>query len=134
MSMLERMQPALKSLLNLENELRSAARNALIMRSDEAKAHMEEARRHYHEALASIRQEFGSDVPNQGQASTATQPNRDQLGPTGPVNVKRDAASSYEEQHPNAGTVGDAAPGPMPTHDPDGKASDLEQEIEKQRS
>lgn len=59
MTMLERMQPTLKSLLNLENELRSAARNALIMRSEEAKTHMEEARRHYRDAVQAIKQELG---------------------------------------------------------------------------
>jgi hypothetical protein len=40
---------------DLENELRSAAQNAIFLRNDEAKRHMEEARRHYREALQAIK-------------------------------------------------------------------------------
>ncbi len=53
--MSENIHPVLKSLWDLENELRSAARNAIFMRSDDAKKHLEEAKRHYQAALASIK-------------------------------------------------------------------------------
>lgn len=52
---LEGIHPALRSLWDLENELRSAAQNAIFLRNDEAKKHMEEARRHYREALQAIK-------------------------------------------------------------------------------
>ena len=52
---LEDIHPALRSLWDLENELRSAAQNAIFLRNDEAKKHMEEARRHYREALQAIK-------------------------------------------------------------------------------
>ena len=41
----------LKSLWHMENELRNAARNGLILRKDEASAHLAEARRHLEQAL-----------------------------------------------------------------------------------
>jgi hypothetical protein len=41
----------LKSLWDMENELRSAARNGLILRKDEASAHLAEARRHLEKAM-----------------------------------------------------------------------------------
>ena len=41
----------LKSLWDMENELRSAARNGLILRKDEASAHLAEARRHLEKAV-----------------------------------------------------------------------------------
>ena len=53
---LEDIHPALKSLWDLENELRSAAQNAIFLRNDEAKKHMDEARRHYQEALKAIKE------------------------------------------------------------------------------
>ena len=59
---LEDIHPALRSLWDLENELRSAAQNAIFLRNDEAKKHMDEARRHYQEALKSIRGQ-ASEVP-----------------------------------------------------------------------
>jgi hypothetical protein len=60
---LEDIHPALRSLWDLENELRSAAQNAIFLRNDEAKRHMDEARRHYQEALKSIRGEAGGAPP-----------------------------------------------------------------------
>ncbi len=122
--------PALKSLWDLENELRSAAQNALLMRSDEAKAHMEEARRHYRAALAAIRKDLGAGSDE--HATTSTEPNRDRLGPTGPANVKGDPEASYEAKHPNPGNVAEAPLGPMPSSDPDDKAS-VAKEVEKKR-
>ena len=128
---LDRMQPALRSLLNLENELRSAARNALIMRSDEAKAHMQEARRHYQEVVQAIRQEL-LEGSSKGHSTTSTEPDRQRLGPTGPTQVKP-AEPSYEGKHPNPGNIGEAPPGPMPSADPNDKAVQLKNAIEKKR-
>lgn len=54
---LEDIHPALKSLWDLENELRGAAQNAIFLRNDEAKKHMEEAKRHYGEALKALKGE-----------------------------------------------------------------------------
>ena len=124
--------PALKSLWDLENELRSAAQNALLMRNEEAKAHMGQVRRHYREALEAIRKELGHEP--KGYATTATEPERDNLGPTGPAKVTGDQQPTYEEKHPHPGNLGDAAAGPMPTHDPSEKASALGDEIEKKRT
>jgi hypothetical protein len=58
--MAEASRPVWKSLWDLENELRSAARNAIFMRRDEAKQHMEQARRHYQNALRVIKGEPSS--------------------------------------------------------------------------
>ena len=44
--LLDKIPAWLKSLWDMENELRSAARNGLILRKDEASAHLAEARRH----------------------------------------------------------------------------------------
>jgi hypothetical protein len=41
----------LKSLWHMENELRNAARNGLILRKDEASAHLAEARRHLEKTM-----------------------------------------------------------------------------------
>jgi len=41
----------LKSLWDMENELRSAARNGLILRTDEASAHLAKARQHLEKAV-----------------------------------------------------------------------------------
>jgi hypothetical protein len=131
MTMLERMQPALRSLLNLENELRSAAQNALVMRSDEAKAHMHEARRHYVEAVRAIKQELNQG--SSGYATTGTEPERADLAPTGPAKVSGDPEPSYEDKHPHAGNIAEATPGPTPTDDPYDKAPDLENVINKKR-
>jgi hypothetical protein len=43
--------PDWKSLWHMENELRNAARNGLILRKDEASAHLAEARRHLEQAM-----------------------------------------------------------------------------------
>ena len=60
---LEDIHPALKSLWDLENELRSAAQNAIFLRNDEAKKHMDEARRHYQEALKAIKEGSRTSQP-----------------------------------------------------------------------
>jgi hypothetical protein len=49
--LLDKIPDWLKSLWHMENELRNAARNGLILRKDEASAHLAEARRHLEEAM-----------------------------------------------------------------------------------
>ena len=49
--LLDKIPAWLKSLWDMENELRSAARNGLILRKDEASAHLAEARRHLEKAM-----------------------------------------------------------------------------------
>ena len=49
--LLDKIPDWLKSLYHMENELRSSARNGLILRKDEALKHLTEARRHFEEAL-----------------------------------------------------------------------------------
>ena len=49
--LLDKIPAWFKSLWDMENELRSAARNGLILRKDEASAHLAEARRHLEKAM-----------------------------------------------------------------------------------
>ena len=49
--LLDKIPDWLKSLWHMENELRSAARNGIILRKDEASAHLAQARRHLEQAL-----------------------------------------------------------------------------------
>jgi hypothetical protein len=58
---LDRLHPSLRPLWDLENELRKAAQNAIFLRNEEAKKHLDEARRHYKDALAAIH--GGSSAP-----------------------------------------------------------------------
>ena len=76
---LEDIHPALKSLWDLENELRSAAQNAIFLRNDEAKKHMDEARRHFQEALKAIKEEEGSKTT---QSREDTTPPKSKLPPS----------------------------------------------------
>lgn len=50
-NLLDRLPQWLKSLHEMENELRNAARKGLILRKDEAAEHLAQARRHLQEAL-----------------------------------------------------------------------------------
>jgi hypothetical protein len=49
--LLDKIPAWLKSLWDMENELRSAARNGLILRTDEASAHLGKARQHLEKAM-----------------------------------------------------------------------------------
>jgi hypothetical protein len=49
---LDKIPDWLKSLWHMENELRSAARNGLILRKDEASTHLAEARRLLEKAMS----------------------------------------------------------------------------------
>jgi hypothetical protein len=58
---LEKIPDWLKSLWNMENELRSSARDGLFLRKDEALNHLTEARRHFEEAIKAAK---GDEPPN----------------------------------------------------------------------
>ena len=49
--LLDQIPKWLKSLWHMENALRNAARNGLILRKDEASAHLAQARRHLEDAM-----------------------------------------------------------------------------------
>ena len=53
-NIIESIPTYLKSLWDLETELRRAAQNALFLRNAEASLHLEEARRHFNDALKAI--------------------------------------------------------------------------------
>jgi hypothetical protein len=62
---------------------------------------------------------------------------RDNLGPTGPAKMPADSKADPDKKHPHPGNVTDADKpqvGPTPTDDPRGKASQLENEIDKKRA
>ncbi len=50
----------LKSLWDLENELRGAAQNSVVLRREEAKQHLAEARRRLDELLSLVRSHDGA--------------------------------------------------------------------------
>lgn len=54
---LDKVPQALKSLYQLENELRSALLDGVILRKEEARQHLAEARRHLEELLDSAKKE-----------------------------------------------------------------------------
>ena len=59
----------LKRLWDLENELRGAARNGVILRREEAKQHLAEARQHLDELLSLVRHQDAS-VDGSSEQST----------------------------------------------------------------
>lgn len=69
--LLDRIPEWLKSLWQMENELRNSARNGLILRKDEAARHLAEARRHLEEAMRPVR---SSDAPPTEQAEPSRLP------------------------------------------------------------
>ena len=50
-SLLDKIPHWLKSLYQMENELRDAARNGIILRKEKATEHLAEARRHLEQAM-----------------------------------------------------------------------------------
>ena len=54
-SIRETVPKVLKTLWDLENEMRGAAQNSVILRRDEARQHLADARRHLDELLSLIR-------------------------------------------------------------------------------
>ena len=65
-TLFDRIPQWLKSLHEMENELRHAARNGLILRKDEAAEHLAQARRHLQDALAEAK---GVEPPNGPQTA-----------------------------------------------------------------
>ena len=65
-SILDKIPQWLKSLHQMENELRSAARNGIFLRKDQASEHLASARRHLEQALQEAR---GSEPSNGPQTS-----------------------------------------------------------------
>jgi hypothetical protein len=61
--LLDQIPQWLKSLHEMENELRNAARKGIILRKDEASQHLAEARRHLERALNDARGVEPSDGP-----------------------------------------------------------------------
>ena len=59
--LLDKLPDWLKSLYHMENELRSSARNGLILRKDEASEHLAQARRHVETVLNEAK---GVEPPN----------------------------------------------------------------------
>jgi hypothetical protein len=60
-------------------------------------------------------------------------PNRAKLGPLGPSENSPASKESYDEQHPNAGNIGEQNPGPAATDDPN-TAERIEKKIDEKRS
>ena len=65
----------LKTLWNLENELRKAAQNSVVLRQDEARKHLSEARRHLDELLRLARSSETTG-PEGSRASTEAPPSK----------------------------------------------------------
>jgi hypothetical protein len=63
----------LRSLWDLENELRRAGQNALFLRNAEASQHLDEARRHFNDALKAINP-AADDKDTPSQPSSAVHP------------------------------------------------------------
>ena len=59
--LLDKIPQWLKSLYHMENELRNATRNGLILRKEEASTHLAEARRHLEQAMNEAK---GIEPPN----------------------------------------------------------------------
>jgi len=65
------------------------------------------------------------------------QPDRQNLGPTGPAKVSSGSKAEPDKKHPHPGNIVEADKpfvGPTPTDDPRGKAGQLENEIDKKRA
>ena len=61
--LLARIPGWLKSLYEMENELRDAARNGIILRSEKASEHMASARKHLDDLLGMAKGEEPADGP-----------------------------------------------------------------------
>jgi hypothetical protein len=62
-NLLDKLPDWLKSLWQMENELRSSARKGLFLKKDEAVNHLAAARRHFEEALKAAKGEEPPDGP-----------------------------------------------------------------------
>jgi hypothetical protein len=74
----ESVPKVLKSLWDIENELRSAAQNGVILRGDEARNHLQQARHHLDQLLGIVRSEEETptdQLPRSGTSPTPTSNN-----------------------------------------------------------
>jgi len=60
---LKNMPPALKSLWQLENELRRALQSAVLLRKDDAQQNLERARLHMQAAVLAVKGEYPKAEP-----------------------------------------------------------------------
>jgi hypothetical protein len=75
--LLDKIPDWMNSLWHMENELRNAARNGLILRRDEATAHLAEARRHLENAVNEAKgikpaEQQQAAVPEEAQGNPQT--------------------------------------------------------------
>lgn len=70
----ESVPKVLKSLWDIENELRSAAQNGVVLRGDEARNHLQQARHHLDQLLGIIRspEETSTDQTSTDQSPGST--------------------------------------------------------------
>ncbi len=71
-SIKETVPRVLKALWDLENEMRSAAQNSVILRREEARQHLADARRHLDELLSLVRskEEVGKEESDVSDETT----------------------------------------------------------------
>ena len=65
---LDQIPAPLRSLWDLETELRLAAQNAVFLKKDEATKHLDEARRHLDQAIKALKP--GADAPSSAPPPT----------------------------------------------------------------
>lgn len=71
-NMTEAVPKVLKSLWDIENELRSAAQNGVILRGEEARSHLQHARHHLDQLLGIIRSQ--EEMPTDGSSRSPAPP------------------------------------------------------------
>ncbi|WP_290989365.1 hypothetical protein [Hyphomicrobium sp.] len=65
----ETVPKVLKTLWDLENELRGAAQNSVVLRREEAKKHLAEARQHLDDLLSLVRSHDGAIEPDSASSA-----------------------------------------------------------------
>lgn len=63
------MPPILRSLWRLENDLRRSLQNAVLLRKDDAKQNLEQARVHMEAALQAVRGEQSDETPDKDSSA-----------------------------------------------------------------
>ena len=102
----DNLHPALKSLWDLETELRRAAQNVIFLRNDEARQHMQQARRHYEEALKAIKCE--ASVAAESSANQPTEmpltppPEKHVSGPSGVIERSPPTVGPHSRNRPTS--------------------------------
>jgi hypothetical protein len=75
-SIQETVPDVLKTLWNLENELRSAAQNSVILRSEEARNHLQQARHHLGQLLGFSRRSLEMHGTNSSNSTITSNDNK----------------------------------------------------------